>query len=134
VLELARLAVTGQLFDYGRLPWISVLIVVGVILAWRRRTGTLERFTLLLLGLTIVLLLGRTTWGSLYSLIPLHAEIEVIRYLNGVHFCGLLLAGPAAAFVVKRLSGWIESLPGPPYSPPRSGVICFRLRRARRAT
>jgi hypothetical protein len=119
VLELARLAVTGQLFDYGRLPWISVLIVVGVILAWRRRTGTLERFTLLLLGLTIVLLLGRTTWGSLYSLIPLHAEIEVIRYLNGVHFCGLLLAGPAAAFVVKRLSGWIESLPGPTWLSPR---------------
>lgn len=119
VLELARLAVTGKLFDYGRLPWLSALIAVGAILAWKRRTGTLERFALILLALTIVLLLGRTTWGSFYSLIPLHNELEVIRYLNGVHFCGLLLAGPAAAFVLRRLSGWIESLPGPTWLSPR---------------
>lgn len=125
VLELAHLAVTGQLFDYGRLPWMSALIVAGAILAWRRRAATLERFTLLLLGLTIVLLLGRTTWGSLYSLIPLHTELEVIRYLNGVHFCGLLLAGPAAAFILARLSGWIESLPGPTWLSPRR--ITFAL-------
>ena len=118
-VELARLAVTGQLFDDGRLPWISALIVAGAILAWRRRAETFERFTLLLFALTIALLLGRTTWGSLYSLIPLHTELEVIRYLNGVHFCGLLLAGPAAGFVLRRLSGWIESLPGPTWLSPR---------------
>ena len=31
-------------------------------------------------------------FGSLYNLIPLHSELEVIRYLSGIHFCGLILA------------------------------------------
>jgi hypothetical protein len=108
-LELSRLAVTGALFDHGRLPWISVLVGAGIWLAWKRRAQTLERFTLMLLGVTLALLLGRTTWGRLYGWIPLHSELEVIRYLNGVHFCGLLLAGPAAAFLLRRVSTWFES-------------------------
>jgi len=125
LLELARLIVTGQLFDHGRLPWMSALVAAGAVLAWKRRAGTLERFTFLLLAVTIVLLLGRTTWGSLYSLIPLHTELEVIRYMNGVHFCGLLLAGPAAGLLLRRLAGWIESLPGPTWLSPERTTIAL---------
>ena len=112
-LELTRLAVTGALFDDGRLPWMTALVAIGIGLAWRRRARTLERFTLLLLALTIALFLGRTTWGALYSFIPLHSELEVIRYLNGIHFCGLLLAAPAAAFLLRRIAAWSASRPGP---------------------
>jgi len=124
-VELARLALTGRLFDQGRLPWMSLLVAVGLWLAWRRRAQDRERMTLLLLVVTVVLLLGRTTWGPLYSWLPLHSELEVIRYLNGVHFCGLLFAGPAAAFLLERVNAWIESLPGPEWLSPRRTTSAF---------
>lgn len=73
----------------------------------------------MLLGITIVLLLGRTTWGELYALIPLHTELEVIRYLNGVHFCGLLLVALAGSFLITRIGAWIRSLPRTPFSSQR---------------
>jgi hypothetical protein len=123
--ELARLALTGRLFDHARLPWMSLLVAVGLWLAWRHRAQDRERMTLLLLVVTVALLLGRTTWGSLYSWIPLHGELEVIRYLNGVHFCGLLLAGPAAAFLLERANAWVESLPGPEWLSPQRTTLAF---------
>ena len=123
VLELARLAATGQLFDHGRLPWMSALVALGLLLAWKRRGETLWRFALVLFAVTIALLLGRTTWGVLYDWIPLHTELEVVRYINGVHFCGLLLAAPTCAVLLWRLADWIETLPGPNWlSPRRTGV------------
>jgi hypothetical protein len=111
--ELLRLALVGALFDHGRAPWLTALVVVGLVLSWRKRAQTLDRWLLALFALTIALLLGRTTWGVVYTWIPFHAELEVIRYLGGIHFCGLALASLGASRLLPHLPALLDRLSGP---------------------
>jgi hypothetical protein len=125
-VELLRWTFTGALFDYGRLPWLTVLVVVGIGLAWRRRGRLLERWALLLFAVTFALLLGRTTWGAPYGWIPFHGELEVIRYLSGLHLAGALLAALAAAAAFDRLPRLTAFLSGPGWLTPertRSAIL-----------
>jgi hypothetical protein len=112
-LELLRYALTGALFDHGRAPWLTALVVVGLVLSWRMRAQTLDRWLLALFALTVALLLGRTTWGVVYTWIPFHAELEVIRYLGGLHFCGLALASLGASRLLPYLPPLLDRLSGP---------------------
>src|SRR5215468_85232 len=54
-VDLLRWTFTGAFFDHGRLPWLTVLVVVGLGLAWHRRGRTLERWALLLFAVTFAL-------------------------------------------------------------------------------
>jgi hypothetical protein len=110
---------TGAVFDHGRrVPWLTVLVFVGLALAMRRRQRPLERWVLLLFFASFVLLLGRTTWGAVYGWLPFHGELEVVRYLSGLHFCGALLAAWAAAAGLERLPRRIRNLSGPAWLTP----------------
>jgi hypothetical protein len=103
----------GDFFDHGRLPWLTALFAIGLVLAWRRRARPLERWALLLFAVTFALLMGRTTWGTAYGSIPFHGELEVIRYLTGLQLCAALFAAWAAAAALDRLPDLTESLSGP---------------------
>jgi len=116
--QLLRWTFTGAFFDHGRLPWLTVLVIIGLGLAWRRRGRPLERWALLLFSVTLALLMGRTTWGAVYGWIPFHGELEVIRYLSGLHLCGALLAAWAAAAGLERLPRLAENLSGPEWLTP----------------
>jgi hypothetical protein len=90
--------VSGQLLDHGRLPVITVLAAVGVAVAsvrCRRRPDC--RALLVLLAVCLLLSFGRTTFGSLVSLLPGSADIFFRRFMMGVQLVCLLLAGGAAA-------------------------------------
>lgn len=116
--ELLRWTFTGRIFDNGRLPWITVLVAAGCVVAWSRRSRPLERWTLLLFAASFALLMGRTNWGRIYDWIPLHRELEVIRYLSGLHFCGVLLAALAASWALERLPRFLERPSGPTWLTP----------------
>ena len=101
---VVRNLLSGEMFDHGRkLPFITLGFLAGIsciCFSYRGKSDEnshdAKRQTLfiwlgMLFSLTIFLFLGRTTFGPLYDLIPFHKEIEVVRYLNGIHFCGLLL-------------------------------------------
>jgi hypothetical protein len=119
--QLLRFAATGALFDHGRGPWLTALVLVGIVSSWRQRAHTLDRWLLMLFVVTFALLLGRTTWGAIYAWIPFHAELEVIRYLSGLHFCGLVLASLGASRLLRWLPVVLGRLSGPAWlSPSRS--------------
>ena len=111
--ELLRLALVGALFDHGRAPWLTALVFAGIVFSWRQRAQTLDRWLLALFALTFALLLGRTTWGVAYNWIPFHAELEVIRYLSGLQFCGLALASLGASRLLPYLPALLDRLSGP---------------------
>lgn len=111
--DLLRFALGGALFDHGRAPWLTALVFAGLVLSWRRRAQTLDRWLLALFALTVALLLGRTTWGVVYTWIPFHAELEVIRYLSGLHFCGVALASLGASRLLPYLPALLDRLSGP---------------------
>lgn len=109
---VVRNLLSGEMFDHGRkLPFMTMGLLAGlscVCLTYRRheendcrtKRKTLHIWFGMLFSVTIFLFLGRTTWGALYDLIPFHKEIEVLRYLNGIHFCGLLLMAVSFARIL----------------------------------
>lgn len=76
----------GDLFDWGRAPWMTVLVIVGLIAA----AWTNFSFALLFL-FWLFMYFGRTTWGPLIDLIPGMKEFHLSRFIVGVHVAGLFL-------------------------------------------
>lgn len=106
--QLAR----GELFDFGRPPVLTVLVLIGV--AWaavrsalhargRLRQPEAERFLLAGLVLFFLLYFGRPTWGRLLDWFPLGSGFHWSRCLFVVHLFGTMLAGVAAADLLGRL-------------------------------
>ena len=100
-----RMLWTGEVFDHTRLPIVSALCASGAIsILWSGRHPH-ARHWILLTGATGLLFLGRTNLGSLYEFIPMHDQVNVMRYLTGVHVCGLI----AAAVALGGAQRWIAS-------------------------
>lgn len=116
--QLARFAIEGDFFDHGRAPWLSALVAVGLVMVAVHRRGRFERWLLALTAVSAVLMLGSTNIGAFYWIAHLGQEPEVIRYLIGLHFCGLLLA----AYVVGRVSQTLLK-----NAPPRTVTIVVTL-------
>ncbi len=87
----------GDLFDYGRLPVLTLLVVAGLIVCAVRWRDPLYRLPVILFGTSMALYFGRPTWGPLLNLLPLSSELQFHRFIGGVHLGGLLLIGVALA-------------------------------------
>ncbi len=115
---------TGKLFDFGRLPVITLFVGAGLIAClarWRRDTRS--RALTLMFVVSLVLFFGRTTLGPVINLLPGSKELFLRRFVVGVHMSGVLLAGVGAVavgqvirFAVYRLRGdyverWLSRAP-----------------------
>ena len=89
----------GDLFDFGRLPVYTGLVLVGffVSLFGIERTA----FSMLLI-FWFLLYFGRTTWGGLIDLIPAMKEFHLSRYIVSVHLAGLFLAPIGLNWIVSN--------------------------------
>ena len=108
-----RNLLSGEMFDHGRkFPFITLGVLAGVSCTFSTHLKTdenenwTERQTLFLwlralFLVTFYLFLGRTFSGPLYDLIPFHKELEVLRYLNGIHFCGLLFMAVSFSRILR---------------------------------
>src|SRR5207253_2014687 len=80
---------SGQLFDSGRLPVVSALVAAGIVVCiarWRhdlRARALLGAFTL-----SLFLFFGRPTWGRLLDLLPGMKDVQIHRFVMGVHLAG----------------------------------------------
>jgi hypothetical protein len=85
---------TGHLYDDGRWPIVTVLVAVGIgFCIWRWRSFAAGRALVLIWVVTLVMSFGRTTFGSLYDILPGSSDIFIRRFQMGVHLSGLLLGG-----------------------------------------
>jgi Bacterial membrane protein YfhO/6-pyruvoyl-tetrahydropterin synthase related domain len=94
----------GDIFDSGRLPIITFLVVIGAIFALSRKSF---RYHWAAAGFILWFLLyfGRSTWGILIDLLPLSSALHLHRFITMVHFFGAILAGiglSAVFSVLKR--------------------------------
>jgi hypothetical protein len=101
--------VTGELLDHGRLPVLSLLALLGLVLLFRqsRRAGGMEparRFVLLGTALWILMFCGRPFWGPLVVLLGVPPDLQMHRLVGGVHVFLLLLAALGLAGLWTRLS------------------------------
>ena len=100
----------GELLDYGRLPVLTLLVVIGLIVCIVRWREPLYRVPPVLFGVWLALYFGTPTWGSLLKLLPLSHDMQFHRLIGGVHMAGLLLIGVALAapwpWLLRRPKVW----------------------------
>ena len=100
---------TGQLYDYGRFPIVSLLVAVGtVVCICRFRSDRRARALLGLMAMSIVLFCGRQPFGFILNLLPGNGDLYLSRYMMGIQLAGDLLAGIGLVWVGEsavRLAG-----------------------------
>jgi hypothetical protein len=102
--------VFGQLLDHGRLPVLTVLAASGLLVALARiRPSARDRALLVVLGLSLLLSFGRTTFGSLVDTIPGSGDIFFRRFTMGVQLSAVLLAGGGAEWCGRQV--WDATAP-----------------------
>jgi hypothetical protein len=90
--------VSGDVFDHGRLPVLTILFALGVVAAVLSRS----RIALLSVGLFVLWLVawfGRPTLGALADLFPLHQALLFHRFSGGVDLAAILLMGLGGALI-----------------------------------
>ncbi len=90
----------GQLYDAGRFPVVTILVFIGIVVClWRWRASVAGRALVTIWVVSLLLSFGRTTFGSLYDIIPGSSDVFIRRFQMGVQLSGIVLAGIALAFV-----------------------------------
>jgi hypothetical protein len=120
--RVLQMLVTGQLFDAGRLPVLTIALVVGVVVAARRR-APVDRALLALLGTWLALYFGRATWGALLDLLPGAGDMHFHRLIAGVHLAAIPLIGIGLAAVVDAAGGLAGRLGWPHASALAGGFV-----------
>jgi len=91
---------TGQLYDTGRWPVVTILVGVGLaVCIWRWRSRVAGRALVSIWVVTLLMTFGRTTFGSLYRILPGSSDIFIRRFQMGVQLSGILLAGIGIVFL-----------------------------------
>ena len=95
---------TGHLYDDGRWPVVTLLVAVGIgVCIARWRSFMAGRALLTIWVVTLVMTFGRTTFGSLYDIVPGSSDIFIRRFQMGVQLSGILLAALGIVFLGQLL-------------------------------
>ena len=102
--------VKGNLFDFGRLPSLTVLVFVGLVICLLRWREESYRISVAIFLMWLLLFFGRATWGGLVDLLPMSHDLHMRRFIAGVHLGGICLMAAALAapwrWVVSRSNLW----------------------------
>ncbi len=93
---------TGDLYDAGRLPVITVLVAVGIVAAalqWRSLPAAPA--LLAIVTFSFLLWFGRPFWGGLTALLPGGDALLLHRFIMGTHLAGILFAGLGLAWLFR---------------------------------
>jgi hypothetical protein len=102
---------TGQLFDHGRFPIFTLLVGVGLVVsAIRARRSESARAVLALFVVSLLLYFGRATWGAATNALPGSGDLQMHRFILGVHMAGILLAGTGVVAVAQWLYAGASAL------------------------
>ena len=115
---------TGKLFDAGRFPIVTIFFFVGVLvcLAGVRR-DVRARALLGALALSLFLFFGRRTWGRLIDIFPGFNDVQIQRFILGVHLAGIMLAGVGLAWFGRLAFGAVAHLAAGRLAPSRYGLV-----------
>jgi len=123
VFEILKNFFNGDLFDFGRFPVLTLLVLIGLFTSlWSSNNLTIQQYnndkkTLLTekslgcyfpFGLLFIfwflMYFGRSTWGGLLDFIPGLKEFHQSRFLIGVHLAGLFLIPIGIQFLIQQFS------------------------------
>jgi hypothetical protein len=115
--------VSGQLLDAGRLPVLTLLAGIGLVVCLARfRQDERGRVLLVLLVMSLLLSFGRTTFGSLVEVIPGSTDIFMRRFMSGIQLAALYLAGVGATTASAGVLSLIRRWRNPGWAPGGTGT------------
>jgi hypothetical protein len=113
----------GELFDFGRLPVLTLLVFVGFLSSLSFRATTRNPLSKnwipdqvrddsipqyfsfgILFVFWLLMYFGRTTWGGLIDLIPGMADFHLSRFIVGIHIAGLFLIPIGLEWIISRIT------------------------------
>lgn len=105
--------VTGQLYDSGRFPIVTLLVAVGLVVCFSRaRRDVRARAVIAAWALSLLLYFGRPTLGAALTILPGSSDLPLHRYIIGVQLAGLVLAGIGAMWLIRPLlTGFARVVP-----------------------
>jgi hypothetical protein len=96
--------VSGQIYDEGRLPVVTVFVALGVaVCAFRFHRDERARALLGVWVLSLLLFFGRPTLGAALNILPGSSDVLFHRFLMGVHLAGIILAGVGVSWLGSLL-------------------------------
>ena len=97
--------ITGQIYDSGHFPVISIFVAIGLVSCLiRARTDERSRVLLAVWVLSLLLFFGRSTLGAVLNLLPGNGSLLFQRYISGVQLAGLFIAALGAVSLVQWLA------------------------------
>ena len=117
--------VSGELFDHGRWPVLTILAGIGlVVTVARARREPASRAILTIAVVSLLLYFGRPAFGPVIDVLPAHDDLFLHRMIVGVHLAGILLAGVGIAFLGRLAVDAVKRTgrPVPTPSPAVAGV------------
>jgi hypothetical protein len=101
---------TGRIFDKGRMPVVSLLVLVGfAVSVWGFRRCESARAIPAVGLLSLLLFFGRPTLGFAIDMLPGGTDLFLRRYVTGVHLAGIYLAGIGGAWLGARAMAVIRT-------------------------
>jgi Gpi18-like mannosyltransferase len=102
--KVLRWLFSGELFDDGRFPVVTLLFYVGAILCIARaRRDPRARALLGAFLLSLLLFFGRATWGRLIDVLPGFHDIQGHRFIIGVDLAAILISGVGLAWIAEAI-------------------------------
>ena len=103
--QVLRWLVSGGIFDDKRFPVLTLLVFGGIVVcAARARRDVRARALLGVFLLAMLLFFGRATWGSAIDVLPGMKDVQIHRFVMGVHLSGILLAGVFLGWLLSTAS------------------------------
>jgi Gpi18-like mannosyltransferase len=110
---------SGEIFDDGRFPTVTLLFYAGVVLCIARARHDLRARALLgAFTLSLLLFFGRPTLGPVLDVLPGFGDVQIHRFIMGVHLSAIFLAGVALAWLASTAYRISRRL-----TPPRYAVV-----------
>jgi hypothetical protein len=92
----------GELLDYGRLPVMTVLMAIGI--CWALISCSEAGISaVVLFFVSLLVYFGRSTWGQLADLLPLHQGLLFHRFSGAVDLAAILLVGLGGEWIWGRI-------------------------------
>lgn len=119
--EVMQQFLNGNLFDFGRLPVLTLLILLGCFFVYfvsnkkptthnsQLTTDNLQPFSFLFF-FWLLFFFGRATWGGLIDLIPSMKDFHQSRFIVGLHLSGFFLAPIGYAYVLSFSEKLLKSM------------------------
>jgi len=94
---------SGQIFDGRRsFPIITLLFFLGIVLCvLSARADVRARALLGAFTLSLFLFFGRRTWHRLIDFLPGMRDVQIHRFIMGVHLAGILIAGVGLGWLLR---------------------------------